>query len=164
VISGDPGWGAFGFAGGRYDPETGLVRFGARDYDPTTGRWTGKDPVRWDGKQANLLVYSGGDPVNFIDTTGRDAVLPFPWWIPPAAGAAVGSRVAGIPGALVGACIGLLFIPGDTPANDNAQPSRDVICAARAQAAYQLCIDSGKPDDVCDQARKIVWANCMRGL
>jgi hypothetical protein len=25
----------FGFAGGVYDPDTGLVRFGARDYDAT---------------------------------------------------------------------------------------------------------------------------------
>ncbi len=29
----------FGFAGGLYGTETGLVRFGARDYDPETGRW-----------------------------------------------------------------------------------------------------------------------------
>ena len=31
-------------------------------------------------------------------------------------GAAVGARVAGVPGALVGACLGALFIPGDTVA------------------------------------------------
>jgi len=34
----------FGFAGGIYDPDTGLVRFGARGYDAETGRWTAKDP------------------------------------------------------------------------------------------------------------------------
>ena len=28
----------FGFAGGLYDADTGLVRFGARDYDPQVGR------------------------------------------------------------------------------------------------------------------------------
>jgi RHS repeat-associated protein len=33
----------FGFAGGMYDPDTGLVRFGARDYEPETGRSTAKD-------------------------------------------------------------------------------------------------------------------------
>jgi RHS repeat-associated protein len=27
----------------------GLVRFGARDYDASTGRWTAKDPIRFDG-------------------------------------------------------------------------------------------------------------------
>jgi RHS repeat-associated protein len=35
----------FGFAGGLYDADTGLVRFGARDYDAYTGRWTAKDPI-----------------------------------------------------------------------------------------------------------------------
>jgi uncharacterized protein RhaS with RHS repeats len=33
----NPGFQPFGFAGGLYDPDTGLVRFGARDYDPATG-------------------------------------------------------------------------------------------------------------------------------
>jgi RHS repeat-associated protein len=41
----NPGFQPFGFAGGIYDGDTGLVRFGARDYDPQTGRWTAKDPV-----------------------------------------------------------------------------------------------------------------------
>lgn len=41
-----PGFQPFGFAGGLYDRDTGLVRFGARDYDPQTGRWTNKDPLR----------------------------------------------------------------------------------------------------------------------
>src|SRR5205823_2406689 len=40
----NPGFQPFGFAGGLYDHDTGLVRFGARDYDPKTGRWTTKDP------------------------------------------------------------------------------------------------------------------------
>jgi len=66
------GWMPFGFAGGIYDAATGLVRFGARDYDPSVGRWTAKDPIRWAGKQANLYVYVGNDPVNFADPTGRE--------------------------------------------------------------------------------------------
>jgi uncharacterized protein RhaS with RHS repeats len=33
----NPGFHPFGFAGGLFDRDTGLVRFGARDYDP---RWT----------------------------------------------------------------------------------------------------------------------------
>jgi len=74
VVAGSAEAVPFGFAGGRYDAETGLVRFGARDYDPTTGRWTGKDPVRWDGGGSNLLFYVHGDPVNYIDQNGRNAM------------------------------------------------------------------------------------------
>jgi RHS repeat-associated protein len=39
----------FGFAGGLFDTDTGLVRFGYRDYDPATGRWTAKDPIDFAG-------------------------------------------------------------------------------------------------------------------
>ena len=70
VIAGDAAVLPFGFAGGRYDEETGLVRFGARDYDPGTGRWTGKDPILWAGEQMSLYVYVGSDPVNRIDPFG----------------------------------------------------------------------------------------------
>jgi RHS repeat-associated protein len=61
----------FGFAGGLYDESTGLVRFGARDYDPRIGRWTSKDPIRFDGGQANLYVYANNDPANFADHDGE---------------------------------------------------------------------------------------------
>jgi RHS repeat-associated protein len=60
----------FGFAGGMFDIDTGLVRFGARDYDPVVGRWTTKDPTLFGGKQANLYVYVGNDPVNKSDPGG----------------------------------------------------------------------------------------------
>jgi RHS repeat-associated protein len=59
-----------GFAGGHYDPDTGLVRFGARDYDPYTGRWTARDPILFAGGQSNLYAYVGSDPVNFVDPSG----------------------------------------------------------------------------------------------
>lgn len=60
----------FGFAGGLYENRSGLVRFGARDYDPQTGRWTMKDPIRFEGGDTNLYGYVLQDPVNFIDPTG----------------------------------------------------------------------------------------------
>ena len=66
----DPGFVPFGFAGGLYDPDTGLVRFGARDYDPYAGRWTTKDPILFAGGQANLYMYVGNDPVNRVDMEG----------------------------------------------------------------------------------------------
>lgn len=66
----DLAWIPFGFAGGLYDKETGLVRFGARDYDPTVGRWVSKDPIRFGGGQANLYAYVGNDPINSHDPLG----------------------------------------------------------------------------------------------
>jgi len=68
----NPGFQPFGFAGGLYDPDTGLVRFGVRDYDPFTGRWTARDPVLFASGSTNLYAYVGNDPVNMIDINGRE--------------------------------------------------------------------------------------------
>ncbi|OFX24839.1 MAG: hypothetical protein A2V77_17490 [Anaeromyxobacter sp. RBG_16_69_14] len=69
-----PGFQPFGFAGGLYDRDTGLVRFGARDYDPSVGRWTNKDPIRFSGG-LNLYEYVANDPINLTDPTGRAAII-----------------------------------------------------------------------------------------
>ncbi len=66
----NPGFQPFGFAGGLYDPDTGLLRFGLRDYDPEAGRWTAADPSRFAGGSTNLYAYVGNDPVNFNDPSG----------------------------------------------------------------------------------------------
>jgi RHS repeat-associated protein len=65
------GFQPFGFAGGLYDSDTGLVRFGARDYDPQTGHWITKDPIGFGGGEANLYGYAFNDPINFIDPAGK---------------------------------------------------------------------------------------------
>jgi RHS repeat-associated protein len=65
------GFQVFGFAGGIYDLDTGLVRFGVRDYDPVVGRWTAKDPIRFDGGDENLYGYVVSDPINRLDPSGR---------------------------------------------------------------------------------------------
>ncbi|NEV65340.1 RHS repeat domain-containing protein, partial [Thiorhodococcus minor] len=65
----NPGFQPFGFAGGLYDSETGLVRFGVRDYDPYTGRWMGKDPIGF-RSGPNFYQYAMQDPMNLIDPTG----------------------------------------------------------------------------------------------
>jgi RHS repeat-associated protein len=62
-------WMPFGFAGGIYDADSGLVRFGARDHDPVVGRWMAKDPILFDGG-IGLYVYSENDPTNRIDNDG----------------------------------------------------------------------------------------------
>jgi RHS repeat-associated protein len=65
-----PGWQPFGYAGGLYDSDTGLVRFGARDYDAISGRWTAKDPSGLSGG-LNVYEYAAGDPVDFFDMDGH---------------------------------------------------------------------------------------------
>ncbi|MFO1418836.1 MAG: PKD domain-containing protein [Methylotetracoccus sp.] len=66
----NPGFQPFGFAGGLYDQDTGLVRFGARDYDPRIGRWTAKDPILFEGGSGNIYGYVGNDPLQRTDPTG----------------------------------------------------------------------------------------------
>jgi RHS repeat-associated protein len=61
----------FGFAGGLGDPATGLLRLGARDYDPIPGRWTAKDPIRFNGGDTNFYGYVLNNPVSLIDVTGE---------------------------------------------------------------------------------------------
>src|SRR5215471_408623 len=70
----NPGFQPFGFAGGLYDPRTGLVRFGARDYDAQIGRWTAKDPDLFDGGDTNVYNYALSDPINRGDRDGRGAL------------------------------------------------------------------------------------------
>jgi RHS repeat-associated protein len=68
----NPGFQPFGFAGGLYDADTGLVHFGARDYDPTIGRWTTRDPLGFAGGDTNLYGYVLQDPINGIDSLGLE--------------------------------------------------------------------------------------------
>ena len=70
----NPGFQPFYFAGGIYDLDTKLTKFGARDYDAKIGRWTSKDPIRFDGG-FNHYNYCDGDPVNKIDVNGRYPIV-----------------------------------------------------------------------------------------
>jgi RHS repeat-associated protein len=81
----------FGFAGGLFDKDTGLIRFGRRDYDPDSGRWTAKDPILFAGGDINLYGYCLNDPVNLVDPEGQFGL----------AGAVVG-LVAGAYGGFLG--------------------------------------------------------------
>ena len=79
ISDSNPEFQPFGFAGGLYDPETGLVRFGARDYDPETGRFTTPDPLGFAGGSTNLYGYALADPVNLTDPSGQilDTIIDF---------------------------------------------------------------------------------------
>jgi RHS repeat-associated protein len=65
----NPGFQPFGFQGGLYDRDTGLVHFGARWPDPVTGRWLSNDPIGISGG-LNQYVCSDNNPVNFSDPFG----------------------------------------------------------------------------------------------
>ncbi len=65
----NPGFQPFGFQGGLYDPDTGLVEFGCRWYDAETGRWISKDPILLEGGW-NVYAFCDNDPVNHADPTG----------------------------------------------------------------------------------------------
>jgi RHS repeat-associated protein len=70
-----PGLTPFGFAGGLYDKDTGLVRFGVRDYNASVGRWTAKEPRRF-RSGPNLYGYAWEDPIDMRDQNGLD-----PTWV-----------------------------------------------------------------------------------
>jgi RHS repeat-associated protein len=85
----NPGFQPFGYAGGLYEKDTGLVRFGARDYDSTTGKWGAKDPILFNGGDTNLFGYVGNNPVNKADPYGLGFceticdLVPLPLWAAP---------------------------------------------------------------------------------
>ncbi|QSA95834.1 PKD domain-containing protein [Methylococcus sp. EFPC2] len=70
ILDTNPGFQPFGFAGGIYDRDTGLVRFGARDYDARLGRWIAQDPILFLGNASNLYGYVQNDPINNFDAFG----------------------------------------------------------------------------------------------
>ena len=70
VVDTAPGFQPFGYAGGLYDPNTGLVRFGVRDYSADTGQWTARDPISFGAGGFDLYLYASSDPVNLIDPSG----------------------------------------------------------------------------------------------
>jgi RHS repeat-associated protein len=115
MLEGAADWIPFGFAGGMYDADTGLVRFGARDYEPTLGRWVSKDPSQFGGDGPNLYEYALSDPANYADHTGRTAIpLSPPIRLPPGF----------LPGAgVIAGAIGVGAI-----ASHNADAAKDIAC------------------------------------
>jgi RHS repeat-associated protein len=113
----NPGFQPFGFAGGLYDRDTGLVRFGARDYNPEVGRWTTKDPLRFAAGDTNLYGYVFNDPVNLRDPSGllsrcqELSICIYASWVSATGGAGIAAAGVGIfaaGGGLLGIGIGAL--------------------------------------------------------
>jgi RHS repeat-associated protein len=138
-----PGTIPFGFAGGLYDVDTGLVRFGARDYDPSVGRWTSKDPVRFHGSSLSLYGYVLNDPVNRVDPGGTQTIS-IPWWlIAGGEGAEVGGETGALGGPF-GAAVGVVVGAGVgiclAYASDNSgDQSGEDDCDEQWRAAYEEC-------------------------
>lgn len=62
------------FKAGIQDRAAGFVKFGLRWYNPTTGTWTQQDTLDapLDPANANRYAFTGCDPVNGSDPSGRD--------------------------------------------------------------------------------------------
>ena len=73
----NPGFQPFGFAGGLYDPDTGLVRFGLRDY---TRRSDAEPPRSGPLRRARRIsTVRAGRSVNLKDPTGLSALGLVAW-------------------------------------------------------------------------------------
>jgi RHS repeat-associated protein len=70
TLNSNPGFQPFGFAGGLLDDDSGLTHFGSREYDAMIGRWISRDPIGFEGGDANLYAYAFNDPINITDPTG----------------------------------------------------------------------------------------------
>jgi len=75
LLDSSPGFQPFGFAGGIYDRDTGLVRFGARDFDSILGRWHSKDLLIISNGDPNRYSYGKNDPINSIDPSGLSSIV-----------------------------------------------------------------------------------------
>jgi len=58
---------------GREVDVTGLYNLGARTYDPMSGKFLSFDPI-WNAIDPNGYTFTGGDPVNYFDPSGRIVV------------------------------------------------------------------------------------------
>jgi RHS repeat-associated protein len=137
----NPGFQPFGFAGGLYDADSGLVRFGARDYDAVTGRWTAKDPILFGGGQSNLYVYVNSDPVNLSDPEGTGVVAA---------------------GAVIAACTaweiynGISTVSGLRDLRNEIDDVDDELAQLRGGSFESICDNSDQIDDLNKKREKLL--------
>jgi RHS repeat-associated protein len=138
----NPGFQPFGFAGGIYDQATNLIRFGARDYDPHTGRWTSKDPIRFEGGDPNLYAYVDNNPLRYTDPTGLTVASGVcgALGIPPSVCDGIQSGAGRAVGGALGLGIGLMtFSPDACPTDKEEQD-----CVEQWRRAYEICAEQQK--------------------
>jgi RHS repeat-associated protein len=95
------------YRGEAFDSDLGLYYLRARWMNPTTGRFLSRDPdngVITDPATLHKYLYAEGDPVDFGDPSGRNAVVVPGQWSPPK-----GSEYAGI--ALVMTLVAIKSLP-----------------------------------------------------
>ena len=66
----------FAFTSRAFDEATEIQNNLNRWYDAKVGRWLSKDPISFEGRDANTYRYCGNDPVNRVDPDGL-----FDFWI-----------------------------------------------------------------------------------
>jgi len=161
----NPGFQPFGFAGGLYDADTGLVRFGARDYDAEVGRWTGKDRLQFLGGDSNLYAYVTGDPVDSVDPGGQMAI-PFPGGALGAGGVAggIGLMVCMATPACRDALGDLLSKLADTckPEPPPSDDWKDRACKDWVLKWIQGCIEQTGSVELCLEHEDEVYQECLK--
>jgi RHS repeat-associated protein len=65
---------SYGYTGRQFDSESGLYYDRARPYNPATGRFNNTDPSGLGGGDYNLYRYTGNNPINLVDPSGRGAI------------------------------------------------------------------------------------------
>jgi RHS repeat-associated protein len=141
------------FQGQQFDRETGLHYNRFRYYDPAVGAYTSRDPIGLAGGLNNFIYPSS--PTTSVDPMGLNTV---------ALGAGVGGAVAGPPGAVVGAVLGLVALgaiwvlasssSNSTPSAPTAESLTDAHKAAngnRAAAGYGGNCTPDEHDDLKDK-------------
>ena len=63
----------YSYTGREFDVESELYFYRARYYDPAAGRFLSEDPIGFNGRDQNLYRYVLSNPVNFVDSDGKQA-------------------------------------------------------------------------------------------
>jgi RHS repeat-associated protein len=83
------------YRGEQWDPDLSLYYLRARYYNPVTGRFLSQDPYAgdtYDPPSLHRYRYASGNPVNYIDPSGRGALAEFAFNV----GLKYGEEVAGL--------------------------------------------------------------------